>query len=368
MDTTLLLSVLLAVLLAYVQPLLYIVFSLILLWNPRILHTTKRLRFFARNIAHRGGAGEKIENTMEAFNHAVEVEADMLELDCHMTKDGKVVVSHDGNLLRQTGNDVMISSLNMQDLPLYKERLEVTFNTGHYSTGQDRKFVLLEDVFQKFPTMPINIEVKDDNDILIEKVASLVRSYRRDAITVWATDSDHLMSKCREQNPDMPFIFTLRRGILVLILFYTGLLPFVPLREDLLQFYLPQVINRKYIPEPSDPLILRCRPLLWLVEKLAMRKALFEHLVKRGIEVHLFVCNEESDIDAAFSLGATAVMTDYPSLLSDWLRRHPQPPPTHPHEPPRHPHTPPSIVGASGMTVHCRADPSNAGLPFALIG
>lgn len=38
----------------------------------------------------------------------------MLELDCHLTHDGHVVVSHDENLQRQTGHDVTISSLNLQ--------------------------------------------------------------------------------------------------------------------------------------------------------------------------------------------------------------------------------------------------------------
>lgn len=42
----------------------------------------------------------------------------------------------------------------------------------------------------------------------------------------------------------MPFSFTVNRGVLLLLLFYSGLLPFVPLGESLLQFYLPRIINR----------------------------------------------------------------------------------------------------------------------------
>lgn len=37
--------------------------------------------------------------------------------------------------------------------------------------------------------------------------------------------------------------------------------------------------------------------------------------------MHLFVCNEEEDIKYAFEVGATGVMTDYPSLLTSYLRR-----------------------------------------------
>jgi len=42
----------------------------------------------------------------------------------------------------------------------------------------------------------------------------------------------------------MPYMFTVNRGLLLLLLYYTGLLPFVPLGESFLQFYFPQIFNR----------------------------------------------------------------------------------------------------------------------------
>ncbi|XP_036945735.1 lysophospholipase D GDPD3a [Acanthopagrus latus] len=296
----------------------YTLTSVYLLRNPLILHRKKRTAFHCTHISHRGGSGERIESTMEAFTHAVEQGTQMLELDCHLTHDGHVVVSHDENLQRQTGHDVTISSLNLQDLPLYKEKLEVTFYAGRYSSGADRKFALLEDVFRKFPEMPVSIEIKENNSQLIEKVSNLVKTYNREDITVWASVNSRIMKRCRTVNDSMPYSFTVNRGVLLLLLYYSGLLPFVPLGESLLQFYLPSIINRTFIPEVR---ILRNRLVICLLEKVTMRKSLFNHLAARGIQVHLFVCNKDEDIKSAFDVGATGVMTDYPTVLSSYLHR-----------------------------------------------
>uniref|UniRef100_A0A3Q3R844 GP-PDE domain-containing protein n=1 Tax=Monopterus albus TaxID=43700 RepID=A0A3Q3R844_MONAL len=283
----------------------YALTSLYLLKNPQILHRRKRTAFYCTHISHRGGSGERIENTMEAFTNAVEHGTDMLEMDCHLTRDGHVVVSHDENLLRQTGHDVT-------DLPLYKEKMEVTFYVGHYSSGADRKFVLLEDVFKRFPKLPVSIEIKENNSQLIEKVSDLVKRYNREEITLWASVNSCIMKECHRMNDSMPYSFTVNRGLLVLLLFYTGLLPFVPLGESILQFYLPSIYNRCGS---------RSHRLRMLCSKLTMRRSLFKHLAARGIQVHLFVCNEDEDIKAAFDIGATGVMSDYPSRLSSYLCR-----------------------------------------------
>ncbi|KTF85550.1 hypothetical protein cypCar_00019172 [Cyprinus carpio] len=308
----------------------YALTSLFFLKNPHILHKKKQTAFYCTHISHRGGCGEKIENTMEAFTHAVEMGTEMLELDCHLTKDGHVVVSHDENLLRQTGQDLNISSLNLEELPPYNETLEVTFKTGHFSTGSDRNLALLEDVFRKFPHIAIS---------------DLVKKYNREAISVWASVDSTIMENCCKTNSSMPYMFTVKRGLMLLLLYYTGLLPFVPLGESFLQFYLPQIINREYIPEMW---IMRSRLVVFLIqsclnadsdgthslgEQVKSNAKFLQICAKEetnyiyifdGLRIHLFVCNKEEDIKTAFAAGATGLMSDYPTLLSNYIRRHTQ--------------------------------------------
>jgi glycerophosphoryl diester phosphodiesterase len=51
-------------------------------------------------IAHRGASGNFPENTRLAFEKAIEAQADMIELDCQLSRDGHVVIFHDERLLR----------------------------------------------------------------------------------------------------------------------------------------------------------------------------------------------------------------------------------------------------------------------------
>lgn len=54
----------------------------------------------------------------------------MLELDCHLTKDKKVVVLHDRSLLRVTGCDKHIKELDYDQLPLLKTSISIDFEPG----------------------------------------------------------------------------------------------------------------------------------------------------------------------------------------------------------------------------------------------
>ncbi len=58
--------------------------------------------------AHRGNSSEAPENTKAALEQAIEAGADYVEFDVCQTKDGVVVVSHDNNLKRLTGENIDI--------------------------------------------------------------------------------------------------------------------------------------------------------------------------------------------------------------------------------------------------------------------
>lgn len=68
------------------------------------------------NIAHRGASGHAPENTMAAFDKAVEMKADYIELDVQMSKDGHLVVIHDTTVDRTTNGTGRVKDLTLQEL------------------------------------------------------------------------------------------------------------------------------------------------------------------------------------------------------------------------------------------------------------
>lgn len=67
-------------------------------------------------IAHRGYSGVAPENTLAAFASAVDIGADMIELDVQQTKDGVLVVFHDTDMKRITGISGRVSDYTYEEI------------------------------------------------------------------------------------------------------------------------------------------------------------------------------------------------------------------------------------------------------------
>ena len=67
-------------------------------------------------IAHRGASAYAPENTLAAFELAVEQQADWFELDCTLSKDDEVIVIHDSDVDRTTDGVGNVCDLTLVEL------------------------------------------------------------------------------------------------------------------------------------------------------------------------------------------------------------------------------------------------------------
>lgn len=298
----------------------YVFTSVVLLKFPSILHTKKKRHFYCSHISHRGGAAEQLENTLHAFKNASSCKTHMFELDVHLTKDKKVVVAHDIELKRVTGMGGKICDLNYEDLPKLKNDIEVTFSKSLISHNLEgpQRMPLLEDIFINFPTMPVNIDIKDNDDELIDQTVELVEKYKHEKLVVWGNSNSKVIDKLYKKNPDVCVFFSGRRAALLILWFYTGLLPFIPLKESFFEVPLPSILTKLRTELTGFQKVM-----LSVVSFIFTSKVLIAHLKARGIPTYFWVLNEEEDFEKAFKLGAEGVMTDCPELLRSWLNEHP---------------------------------------------
>ena len=105
--------------------------------------------------AHRGASGYAPENTLDAFQKAVEMGADGIELDVQMTKDGELVVIHDETIDRVSNGKGWVKDYT------YEELKKFNFNKTHLEYTKE-EIPTLEQVYLliKPTNLTINVEIK----------------------------------------------------------------------------------------------------------------------------------------------------------------------------------------------------------------
>jgi glycerophosphoryl diester phosphodiesterase len=71
-------------------------------------------------IGHRGAKGYESENTLIAFEKAIEMRADGIELDVHLSLDGHLVVIHDETIDRTTNGKGVVNQLTLSELKSFR--------------------------------------------------------------------------------------------------------------------------------------------------------------------------------------------------------------------------------------------------------
>lgn len=70
--------------------------------------------------AHRGGAGYGLENSLSCISRSLEAGVQSIEIDVQLSKDGHVVVCHDGDVDRTTNGEGRISQMTLEELSLLR--------------------------------------------------------------------------------------------------------------------------------------------------------------------------------------------------------------------------------------------------------
>lgn len=120
-------------------------------------------------IGHRGAAGLALENTLESLKAGIASGVDALEFDVRLTKDKFVVLCHDPSLARVSGNNQMLSELNLGELN------KIKLNNGE-------TVPTLSEAMKVAGGTPVIIEIKDEH--MARQVLKIVSDFPDADVTI----------------------------------------------------------------------------------------------------------------------------------------------------------------------------------------
>lgn len=126
-------------------------------------------------IAHRGASAVAPENTRAAYEKAIEFGADYFELDCRLTREGKLAVVHDPDISRISAKNTSIVEMRMQDLRLLdigswfapefsKERMLTLEEAFELAGSRIGVYVEIKSAADETPLIPNMLEVVEHTD------------------------------------------------------------------------------------------------------------------------------------------------------------------------------------------------------------
>lgn len=242
--------------------------------------------------AHRGASAELPENTMAAFRRALERGASAIETDCHLTRDGHVVLSHDPGGARMAGVALAIRRTTLAEVKRWDVGWGFVDRAGARPfAGQGHRVPTLEEALVDLPGTPLNVDVKEGDPPMVEPLLTLLRRHRAEDRVRLVSFEAGTLRRIRRAGWAGPLGLT-RRGVI-------GLLA-LPLA----------VLRRLHRPGDAVQIPTRVGPL-----DLATRERV-ERCHALGLRVDYWVINDAAEASRLLALGADGIMTDDPGALS----------------------------------------------------
>jgi glycerophosphoryl diester phosphodiesterase len=250
-------------------------------------------------IAHQGGDGERPSNTMLAFQHAVDIGVDVLEMDIHATRDGVLVVIHDSTIDRTTDGSGAVSDFTFAELQAFDAAYrwptlddeEGSPTDEHPYRGTGVVIPSLEEVLRAFPQMLFNIEIKQRTPSMTQALCDLLtETSLRERALVAAFDGATL----REFRRLCPDVATSAAQ--------DEVTPFVLLGQVGLTAVYQPTAHAFQVPMRAQGLTV-----------ISAASVAAAH--SRNVDVHAWTINTEADMRAVIDMGVDGIITDYPTRL-----------------------------------------------------
>ncbi|WP_428263063.1 glycerophosphodiester phosphodiesterase [Haliangium sp.] len=242
--------------------------------------------------AHRGAAAEQPENTLPSFRRALELGADVLETDVHLSADGQVVVSHDPDAQRMTGVPLVFRKTRLDEILTLDAGATFTdASGGRPFMGKRYRIPTLEELLVELPDVPFNIDIKQPGVACARRVVELVRRLRATDRVVLASFHYHTILTVRALGYEGRTSLA-RPEVVALLLGPRRALRVMPGRGQLVQ-----------IPTHAGPLTLATPRFLDKCHQL-------------GLRVDFWTINDPEEARRLLDLGADGIMTDDPAAIA----------------------------------------------------
>ena len=287
--------------------------------RERLLHGRPKV------FAHRGGGLEGFENSLSAIKQAEAIGVDGVEIDVRSTSEGELVLIHDENLERITGQTDDVKGVTYEEIGNFKDHIVSDYGGLYVNEDQKKeKPALLVDVleFIRHTNLLVTINIHSDDDSDSIKVLNMLdKNNLLERAFINSTMDSSTIRKTYGQGVNL--INSSEDLYAHYVNFLTGGLAQQPFIEDDIlntSFAFETIKNSPYIDIPvSDGLTLR--DVLDLAEQRYKSIGIMHEYYQRNkVPVMLYLCNEEKDYNTALTLKANVIVTDKPADLIAYLR------------------------------------------------